>query len=119
MSKIERIGPSRYSKTRSRIVSYNGVVTTVAVSTNKPPSVYDQAREAFANIDRHLAEIGTDKSHVLHVMIYVTDITHKPEFDRAWDEWIDPENLPLRACVGVELEGDDLVELIVTAAMPT
>jgi hypothetical protein len=28
-------------------------------------------------------------------------------------------NLPLRACVGVALEGDDLVELVATAAVQT
>jgi hypothetical protein len=37
--------------------------------------------------------------------------------DRAWDEWVDRANLPLRACVGVALEKDDLVGPIVTAAL--
>jgi enamine deaminase RidA (YjgF/YER057c/UK114 family) len=31
------------------------------------------------------------------VMIYITDIANKPEFNRAWDEWVDRSNLPLRA----------------------
>ena len=51
------------------------------------------------------------------VMTYITDITNKPEFNRAWDEWVDHGHLPLRACVGAELEKDDLVELVVTAAI--
>ncbi len=117
MATITRIGPSRYSNTRSRVVIHNGVVTTVATATSKPPSLYDQARDAFANLDRQLQEAGTDKSRILMVMIYVTDITDKPEFNRAWDEWVDRGNLPLRACVGVDLENDDLVELVVTAAI--
>ncbi len=53
------------------------------------------------------------------VMIYIRDITMKPEFNRAWDEWVDHQNLPLRACVGASLEHDDLVELVVTAAIET
>ncbi len=118
MSEIKRIGPSRYSNTRSRSVTYNGVVTTVATSTEKPPSLYDQSKGAFANLDKQLAEAGTSKSRVLMVMIYITRIYDKPEFNRAWDEWVDRSNLPLRACVGADLEGEDLVELVVTAALP-
>ena len=117
MLPITRIGPSRYSPTRSRIVIHDGVVTTVATATAKSPSLYDQSRDALANIDRLLSEAGTDKSRVLMVTIYITDIAGKAEFNRAWDEWVDRANLPLRACVGAALEKDDLVELIVTAAV--
>jgi enamine deaminase RidA (YjgF/YER057c/UK114 family) len=117
MASIKRIGPSRYSPTRSRAVVHNGVVTTVATATNKTPSLYEQARDALANIDRHLEEAGTDKSRILTVTAYVTDIANKAEFNRAWDEWVDRVNLPLCACLGADLEGDDLIELIVTAAV--
>jgi enamine deaminase RidA (YjgF/YER057c/UK114 family) len=112
---ITRIGPSRYSATRSRIVVHNGVLMTVAVSPDKSPSVYEQSRAALAVLDRHLSEAGTDKSQVLMVMIYLADVGAKAEFNRAWDEWVDREHLPLRACVGVALEGKDLVELVATA----
>ena len=117
MASIRRMGPSRVSATRNRIVVHNGVLTTVAVSTTKVPSLYAQARDALAQIDQNLREAGTDKSCVLMVMTYITDITNKPEFNRAWDEWVDHGHLPLRACVGAELENDDLVELVVTAAI--
>ena len=113
---ISRIGPSRYSATRNRIIIHNGVVTTVAVSPDKSTSLYRQAQAALGVLDQHLAEAGTDKSRLLMVMIYVADITQKSEFNRAWDEWVDRANLPVRACVGVSLEGDDLVELVATAA---
>jgi enamine deaminase RidA (YjgF/YER057c/UK114 family) len=117
MEDIQRIGPSRLSPTRARIIIHDGVVTTVAVSTTKVPSLYEQARDALAQIDRNLAEAGTEKANILMVMAYVTDVTDKPEFDRAWNEWVDRDQLPLRACVGVALENDDLVELVVTAAI--
>jgi enamine deaminase RidA (YjgF/YER057c/UK114 family) len=117
METIQRIGPSRISPTRSRAVIHNGVVTTVATSATKVPSLYEQARDVLAAIDRNLEEAGTYKSRILMVMIYITDIAEKPEFNRAWDEWVDRANLPLRACVEAALEHDDLVELVVTAAM--
>ncbi len=116
MSDITRIGQSRYSPTRGRIVIHGGTLTTVATASVKSPSVYEQARDALANIDANLAEAGTDKGRITMVMVYVANIADKPEFNRAWDEWVDRDNLPVRACLGVDLEGDDLVELVVTAA---
>jgi len=117
MATISRIGTSRYSPTRGRIVIHNGVLTTVATATDKVASLYDQARDALSNIDQNLAEAGTDKSCIVQVMVYVSDISNKEEFNRAWDEWVDRDNLPVRACLGVDLEADDLVELVATAAV--
>ena len=117
MALITRIGQSKYSSTRGRIVIHGGVLTTVATANVKSPSVYEQARDALAIIDQNLAESGTDKSHVTLVMVYVADIKDKAEFNRAWDEWVDRDNLPVRACLGIDLEGADLVELVVTAAV--
>lgn len=85
MGSIKRIGPSRLSPTRSRSVIHDGLVTTVATSVGKVLSLYDQSREALSTIDRNLQEAGTDKSRILMVMAYITDITKKPEFNRAWD----------------------------------
>jgi enamine deaminase RidA (YjgF/YER057c/UK114 family) len=40
----------------------------------------------------------------------------KGEMNRAWDEWVDPKNPPMRACIGVDLEPPHIVEIVVTAA---
>ena len=117
MIPITRIGKSRLSNTRSRSIVHQGVVTTVAVAAETPASLYEQSKDALSVLDRNLIEAGTDKSRILMVMIYIPSIDAKPEFNRAWDEWVDRDNLPLRACVGADLEGDFLVELIVTAAL--
>lgn len=117
MQAIRRIGQSRYSATRGRIVSHAGVLTTVATAIEKSPSTYEQARDALQVIDNNLADAGIDRSRITTVMVYLADIKEKSEFNRAWDEWIDRDNLPVRACLGVDLEGDDLVELVVTAGV--
>lgn len=119
MIPITRIGKSRLSNTRSRSIVHQGVLTTVSVAGDTDVPLYEQAAQALAVLDNNLAEAGTDKSRVLMVMIYLTDIDAKPEFNRAWDEWVDRDNLPLRACVGAPLEGDFLVELVATAAVDT
>lgn len=118
MGTISRIGTSRYSATRARAIVHAGNVLTVATATTKSKSLYEQSKDALANVDRQLEEAGTDKSHILMVMIYITDIANKGELNRAWDEWVDRANLPLRACVGADLEKDDLVEFVVSAVLP-
>lgn len=103
--------------TRSRAVVHDGLIYTVATAPLKSPSLYEQTRGALAAIDANLADSGTDKSRILRATVYITDMARKPEMNRAWDEWVDPANPPQRACIGVALEGQDLVEILVTAAL--
>jgi enamine deaminase RidA (YjgF/YER057c/UK114 family) len=111
---IERI-PGAVA-TRSRAVIHDGIVYTVATAATKSASLYEQTRDALAAIDRTLADAGSSKSRILRATVYITDMAQKPEMNRAWDEWVDPANPPQRACIGVVLEGNDLVEILVTAA---
>ncbi len=101
---------------RSRAVIHDGLIYTVATSAQKSPSLYEQTRQALAAIDKTLAEAGSSKSRVLRATVYITDMSKKSEMNRAWDEWVDMANPPQRACIGVALEGDDLVEILVIAA---
>ncbi len=104
--------------TRSRAVVHGGLVFTVAVSPDPDPDVYEQTRKALRRIDESLALSGTDKSRILSAIVYIADIARKKEMNRAWDEWVDLANLPMRACLGVDLEHPHLVEIVVTAAKP-
>ncbi len=103
--------------TRCRAVVYNGIVSTVATSPDKSAGIYEQTRQALGVIEKSLAEAGSDKSRLLTATVYITDMANKAEMDRAWGAWIDPANPPMRACLGVALEGKDLVEIVVTAAV--
>jgi enamine deaminase RidA (YjgF/YER057c/UK114 family) len=103
-------------KTRCRAAIYGNLVFAVAVAPNKVASMYEQTKMALADADATLAEAGTDKSRILAAMVYVADMKQKPEMNRAWDEWADTENPPMRACVGAALEGASLVEIVITAA---
>ena len=102
--------------TRSNTVVHNGLVYTVATAPNKSAPLYEQTREALAAIDRNLAEAGSHKSRILTATVFITDMGRKPEMNRAWDEWVDRANPPRRACIGATLEGQDLMEILITAA---
>ncbi|HEX3709173.1 MAG TPA: RidA family protein [Pseudolabrys sp.] len=104
--------------TRSRAVVHQGLVFTVAVSPDPDPDVYEQTRKALRRIDESLAMSKTDKSRILSAIVYIADIARKEEMNRAWDEWVDKANPPMRACLGIDLEHPHLVEIVVTAAQP-
>lgn len=101
---------------RSRSVEHGGFVWTVATAADKAPSMYRQTESALEQIDRFLAEAGTGKSRILQATVYIADMARKPEMNQAWLAWVDPANEPQRACLGVELEAGDLVEIVVLAA---
>ena len=102
--------------TRSRAVIHDGLVFTVAVSPDGDPSYYEQTRKALKRIDESVALSGTDKSRILSAIVYIADIARKEEMNRAWDEWVNSPQPPMRACLGVDLEPPHLVEIVVTAA---
>lgn len=85
----------------------------VADDTSEP--IEGQTRQVLAKIDRHLAAAGTDKSKLLTALIYVSELDLRPRMNEVWTKWIDPANPPARACVGVELAGGALVEIMATA----
>src|ERR1700733_14405922 len=103
--------------TRSRAVVHDDLVFTVAVAPDPvTPSLYEQTRKALARIDESLALCGTNKSKILSAIVYIPDMKQKGERNRAWDEWVDPKNPPMRACIGVDIEPPHIVEIVVTAA---
>jgi enamine deaminase RidA (YjgF/YER057c/UK114 family) len=102
--------------TRCRAAIHGGLVYAVAVAEDKVPSMYEQTKMALADADATLAEAGSNKSRILSVVVYVADMKQKPEMNRAWDEWADVDNPPMRACIGATLDGASLVEIVFTAA---
>jgi enamine deaminase RidA (YjgF/YER057c/UK114 family) len=102
--------------TRCRAVIHGDLVFAVAVAPDKVASMYEQTRMALADADATLTEAGTDKSRILTATVYVADMKQKSEMNRAWDEWADVENPPMRACVGTDLADASLVEIVFTAA---
>ncbi|HVX98219.1 MAG TPA: RidA family protein [Pseudorhodoplanes sp.] len=102
--------------TRSRAVVYDRLVFTVAVTPGNEPDMYAQTASALRRIDESLAMCGSDKSRILQATVYISDMARKSEMDRAWSEWVDLDNPPQRACLGVTLEPPHLVEIVIVAA---
>ncbi len=101
---------------RSESVENNGLLYTAVIAPDLSASLKAQMQQALAQLDANLAEAGTDRSKMLSVTIYITDISGKAEMDEVWNKWIGPNNWPQRACVEAKLEGDTLVEIVAIAA---
>lgn len=77
-----------------------------------------QAKQILDKIDRYLAQVGSDKSKLIQVTIWLRDMGDYTSFNGVWDAWIAREHPPARACIQAELAHPDWrVELMLTAAM--
>ena len=111
---IERFPGS--AKGRCRAVAHGGLVYAVATDTTNAAGIAEQTRRTLAELDQHLADAGSDKTRLLQATVYLRDMAMKAEMDAVWCAWIgDKENWPQRACVGADLAGEDLIEVVVTA----
>ena len=87
------------------------------VARNLDQDVKGQTKEILGEIDRLLGKCGSSKSKLLQAQIWVTDIRNRAPMNEAWTAWVDPKNLPGRACVEAKLaDPRALVEIMVIAA---
>lgn len=76
-----------------------------------------QTTEVLAKIDDYLARLGSDKSKLLRVEIWLSHMGTFGQMNEAYDAWVDRDNPPVRACVEARLAGPNyLVEIMATAA---
>ena len=112
---ITRIGTG---KRMSEGVCYSGIIWVAGQVGNPGDSVADQTRTCLAEVDRILAEAGTDKSRILSAQIWLADISTFGEMNAVWDIWVPAGNTPARATGEAKLATPDYkVEVIVTAAL--
>jgi len=101
----------------SKAVVRGDAVYLCGVTGNPVGDVAAQTREALERIDRLLAAAGSDKSKLLSVQVWLSDMRLFAAHNAVWNEWVDRDNPPARACVGAELwQPGILVELMATAA---
>jgi enamine deaminase RidA (YjgF/YER057c/UK114 family) len=81
-------------------------------------SVAEQTKDILAQIEQTLIEAGSDKTKLLKVNIWLTDITTIDEMNRVWDAWVVAGKTPARATVEAKLAAPEwAVEIMVEAAI--
>jgi len=102
----------------SQAVQYGDTVYLAGVvAKNLDQDVKGQTQQILSDIDRLLAKCGSNKSKILQAQIWVTDIRNRALMNEVWTTWVDPKNMPARACVEAALaDPKALVEIMVIAA---
>ena len=102
---------------RNKSSAYKDLVWTVATSPNTSLDIKGQTQLTLDTIQENLVELGSDKTKIVSAQVYIADMNEKQLMDAVWCDWFgdNPQNWPQRACLGVDLEGDVLIEITVTA----
>jgi enamine deaminase RidA (YjgF/YER057c/UK114 family) len=115
MSEIKRIG---VGARMSEAVCYNGIAWLAGQVGTPGASVTEQTKACLAEVDRILAEVGSDKTRILSTQIWLADMADFAEMNAVWDAWVPKGNTPARATGEAKLATPEYrVEVIVTAAL--
>lgn len=108
------------AKRYSEVVIHNGTVYLAGqLADDFSGDIREQTRQTLANIDRMLAEAGSDKTKILSLTIFLKDIAaHYDGLNAEFDAWVADGHAPARACVEAAMyQPDVLVEMTVVAAL--
>lgn len=102
----------------SETAVFNGVIYLAGMVPESGASdIRAQTADVLAQIDRLLAEAGSDKTRILRTQIYLADIADIGVMNEVWDAWVAPGHTPPRATVEAALANPDWkIEIVVTAA---
>lgn len=102
----------------SEAVVHGGKVYLSGMVAEAGDSVAEQTADVLRQIDETLARAGSDKTKMLKVNIWLTDISTIGEMNRVWDAWVVPGMTPARATVEAKLALPEWkVEIMVEAAI--
>jgi enamine deaminase RidA (YjgF/YER057c/UK114 family) len=98
-------------------VVHHGVARWVEVADDCQTDLDGQVAQILAQIDRTLERLGSERKDLLQVLIFLADLSQVQVLNAAWDEWVDRQHPPVRACVGASLQSQILAEFVVCAAV--
>ena len=115
MAKIQRLAGNQ--RTRHWGSAYKDLVWVVGISDDFSLPFQEQASRAYANVDRLLAEAGTNRTQILTVNVILTDLNNKAVFDEMWGEWVgdDSQSWPQRSLHRADLAPGVLLEILTLA----
>jgi len=117
MTAIERVD----SNGRMSQVVIHGETIYLAGQIGEPgDSAREQADQALARIDDLLARCGSSREYLLHVTIWMANMSADfAAVDAAWNDWVPAHAAPARAAGEAKLALPELkVEITAVAARP-
>ena len=103
----------------SEMAIHNGTVYLAGQVPEDPNlDIEGQTRQVLAAIDALLTRAGTDKTQLLMVQIFLTDLADFAGMNRVWDAWVPAGHAPPRATVQAALATPGWkIEVVATAAV--
>jgi enamine deaminase RidA (YjgF/YER057c/UK114 family) len=101
------------------MVVHNGTIYLAGqVANDLSADVTTQTRQVLATIDRLLGEVGSDKTKILSVTIYLPDMNDFGAMNAVWEAWVPAGQTPARATVQARLAASGYkIEIQVIAAV--
>jgi enamine deaminase RidA (YjgF/YER057c/UK114 family) len=102
----------------SRIVVHGETIYLCGqVAKDDTAGIMGQTATTLEKIEELLHSVGSDKTRLLSVTIYLADMALFKEMNKVWDAWVPPGEAPARACVEARMARPELlVEMSVVAA---
>ena len=104
----------------SQAVVHGNIAYFAGITPN--PIVGDikaQTAQVLRRVDELLNLAGTDKSKLLSAQVWIADMRLFEDHNSVWNEWVDPANPPVRACLTTDFwRPGMLIEVMVVASLP-
>ena len=103
----------------SEAAVFNGVVYLAGmVPECEAHDIRSQTADVLQQIDRRLAEAGSDKSKIHSLTNFLRDMADYDGLNAEYDAWVADGHAPARACVEAKMyKPEVLVEMCVVAAV--
>lgn len=110
------MGPRFSEMTVAKLGSANLIFLAGQVAENTSLGIEGQTREILRFIDRLLAHVGANKTHIVSAKIYLASVGDYAAMNSVWDEWVPRGHTPARSTIGAKLIRPDYrIEIEVTA----
>ena len=99
------------------VIHDNTIYLAGQVADDAKADAAAQVRQVLGQIDRLLAEAGSDKTRILAATIFLPSMADFPALNAAWEAWVPAGHCPARATVEAKLAAPDYkVEIQIIAA---
>ena len=115
MTDIRRADPG---PRMSKAVRHGDTIYTMGhVARNRDGDIRAQTADVLERLEATLVEMGSDRSKLLSVTIYLTDMADFQAMNEVWDGWVDGPDAPARTTVQAALASPALrIEIAAIAA---
>lgn len=99
------------------VIHDNTIYLAGQVADDPKTDAAAQVRQVLSQIDKLLAEAGSDKTKILSATVFLPSMADFPALNAGWEAWVPAGHCPARATVEAKLAAPDYkVEIQIIAA---